>query len=305
MNPEKIKFEDLIFMTDHREVMEEVKKIVFLMFPELDFTPINQIYRDIIKLFRGTYPGYRVCNTYYHDLNHTMDCVLCMARLMHGAFIQGIGLEARNVVLALVASLVHDTGYIQTVEETEGSGAQYTLTHIDRSIDFMQKYFEEHGFLHEEFIFCRNCLKCTGLNVSIDEIGFISRDNEIIGKMLGIADLIGQMADRCYVEKLPFLYKEFREGGISGYKDEFDLLQKTLGFWEFTQERLVTELGNWGQYLRDHFRIRWDLDRDLALEAIENNIAYIKFLVENHPKDYRRFLRRGGIMKILAAIEKE
>jgi hypothetical protein len=107
----------------------------------------------------------------------------------------------------------------------------------------------------------------------IKDIKFESVENELMGKILGTADLIGQMADSNYLEKLPFLFEEFQESGITDYESGLDLLQKTPAFWEFTKKRFVTELGNVDRYLRDHFLVRWGINRDLNREAIEKNIS--------------------------------
>ena len=55
-------------------------------------------------------------------------------------------------------------------------------------------------------------------------------ENEILGKMLGTADLLGQMSDRTYLEKLPFLYLEFKHAGIDGVGTELDFFDSTPGF---------------------------------------------------------------------------
>jgi len=281
------------------DVLEEVQDIIFLMFPRLnsykvifDISKVVGAYIDIGKLFRGDFCGYRKCNTKYHDLRHTDDCLLIVARLIHGAFLNGCRFSDRSVILGLVAAILHDTGYIQTVDDTEGTGGKYTITHIDRSVAFAKKYFEMKGYSSKDFNFVKKCLYCTGLNVVIKDIKFESPDNEIMGQILGTADLIGQMADRSYLDKLPHLFEEFREGGITDYDNELDLLQKTPAFWEFTKNRFVTELGNVDRYLRDHFRVRWGIDRDLDREAIEKNLARLQYILENHPADYRHHLRR-------------
>jgi hypothetical protein len=281
------------------DVLEEVKDIVFLMFPQssshkviLDLSKVISAYLDIVKLFRGDYCGYRKCNTKYHDLRHTDDCLLIMARLIHGAYLNGCRFSNRSIILGLISAIVHDTGYIQTVDEKIGTGGRYTITHIDRSVAFAKKYLERKGYPANDFHFIMNCLQCTGLNVVIEDIKFESIENELMGKMLGTADLIGQMADSKYLEKLPFLFEEFQEGGITEYETELDLLQKTPAFWEFTQRRFATELGNVDRYLRDHFRVRWGIDRDLDREAIEKNILRLESILKNHPTDYRKHLRR-------------
>ena len=296
--PEFLRFEDLVPVGNPQEVLGEVKKIVHLMYPAFNFNPVQDVFKDVIKLFRGEYPGYRACNTWYHDLKHTTDCFLAMARLIHGGFVQGMVMEERDAALGLIAALLHDTGYIQTAEDDDGTGAKYTMVHVERSIEFMKIYFAQHGYSSEDFLFCRNCLKCTGLDVKIGELEFISRNNETLGQMLGTADLLGQMADLTYLERLPCLYHEFKEGGVPGFADEVDLLQKTPAFWEFTQKRLAGELGGVDRLMRNHFRVRWGIDQDMNRETVERNIAYLQFILVNHGADYQRYLRRDGLIKI-------
>ena len=111
--------------------------------------------------------------------------------------------------------------------------------------------------------------------------------------MLGTADLLGQMADRAYLEKLLYLYREFQEGGIKGYESELDLLKKTTGFWAMTKKRFGEELSSVNEYVRSHFKARWNIDRDLYMEAIERSIAYLEFVLEHHESDYRDYLMQG------------
>ncbi len=291
-------------MEDPYEVLAEVRKIVLLMFPQFDFSLVQNVFEDIVRLFQGKYPGYRPCNTRYHDLKHTTNCLLVMARLIHGAFINGLVFEERSVALGLISALMHDTGYIQTEEDETGTGGKYTLVHLGRSIEFMGKYLLDNAYSLEDWRFCRSCLECTGLEVKIDEIPFKSRDQEMLGKILGTADLIGQLADRAYLERLPFLYEEFKEGHVPGFEDELDFLKKTPGFWEFIKKRLVTELGQVDRYLRDHFRVRWGLDGDLDREAAERNLKYLKFILEHHESDYRKYLGREGLREISREIRR-
>jgi hypothetical protein len=259
-----------------QDVTAEVKKIILSAFPAFDFTQFEQVFSDILKLFNGSYPGYRRCNTSYHDLTHTMDCLLVTAKLIYGASHNGIIFSKGGVTLGLISALMHDTGYIQATDDYRGTGAQYTVCHIERSIEFMKEYFQDHGFPAEDGQACSNILKCTGLDVKIAGIKFQTREQEIMGKILGTADLIGQMADENYVEKLPFLYREFKEGGVSGYQDELDLFSKTPAFWEMVKERFVSDLGNVDLYLRDYFRVLRGINQDLYRLAIERNIERLK-----------------------------
>jgi len=292
---EEMELSRMVDMKDTQSVLDEIRTIVLMMFPESDFETVNRVFRDIVRLFHGEYPGYRKCTTEYHDLKHTTDAFLGMTRLMHGASVCGEHLTREDVNLGLICALMHDTGYIQTLDDDVGTGAKYTLIDTSRSIDFMDKYLADNGFAKEDFKNYPVILSCTGLDTKVREIQFESPEIELLGKMLGTADLLGQMADRHYLEKLLFLFNEFKEGGVMGYDSELDLLKKTIDFYAMTRRRFATELGSVNKYVRHHFRVRWNLDRDLYMEVIENNISYLKFVMENHEKDFRDHLRRGSI----------
>ncbi len=284
--PEKLKNEDLIYLENPTEVLAEVKKIVTLIWPDFDFILFQKVFDDTLDLFGGNYPGYRECNTLYHNLQHTIDCLLVMARLIYGASVSGIAFSEKDLNLGLISALMHDTGYIQAAEDNNGTGAKYTLTHIKRSMDFMRKYFSAQGFPPEDFQACCNFLRCTGIEVKIAEIGFQSPQHEILGKILGAADLIGQMSDKDYLGKLPLLYREFREGGVPGFANEFDLLQKTPSFWELVKERFAKELSRVDAYSAAYFRVRWGIEQDLYRKAIDNNIESLRGILRDCDAGY-------------------
>lgn len=292
MKLEETQLSLLVDMKNPQSVMYEVNHIVHMIFPEFDLEPVNRVFRDVMDLFNGQYPGYRWCNVKYHDIHHTIDILLAMTRLIHGAMISHRKFTKKDLVLGLISALLHDTGYIQTEDDHEGTGAKYTLIHISRSIQFMKKYFNENGYSEQDIRYSSAILKCTGLNVKIDEIHFLSLENELLGKMLGTADLLGQMADRAYLEKLPYLYQEFKEGNVPGFESELDLLKMTPGFFNMTKERFKRELGSVNGFMPEHFRVRWDIEKDLYMSTIEKSIRYLQFVLENHQDNYRKYLRR-------------
>ena len=296
-NNENIQLSNLIDMDDPDSVLNEVKVICSMMLPDLDFRPIEQVFEDVLRLFRGEFPGYRKCNTHYHDLKHTTDTFLALARLVHGAFIKGHRFKERNIMLGLTSALMHDTGYMQDMDDDTGTGAKYTLLHISRSIAFMDKYFAASDYYSgEDFDCCGQMLNCTGFSANVSTIGFETAEVEMLGKILGAADLLGQMADRNYLEKLRSLYNEFQEGNVPGFKDEFDLLEKTINFYEIINKRLVTELGGVNKLAIYHFAERWNINRDLYSEVIEKNIRYLREVICNSRENYHIHLRRGIVV---------
>lgn len=115
------------------------------------------------------------------------------------------------------------------------------------------------------------------------------------GKLLFIADMLGQMADRKYLERLLLLFKEYEEGYNETYKNEFELLEKTIGFYEQIMYRLVTEMGYKPYYMQKHFIKRWGINKDIYAEAVAKNITYLKQILSN-TDEHRSLLKRGGIV---------
>ena len=233
----------IIEMDNPQKVYDEVKTIISMMFDEFNFESLDRVFTDIVKLFKGNYFGYQECLTGYHDIKHTTDAMLAAIRLIHGASLEGETITPEGVTLCIISSLMHDTGYILTMEDDARSGGKYTLVHIDRSIEFMEKYIDTNKLSEDDFLGCQNILHCTGFKTDIDKIEFNSPECELIGKIMGTADLLGQMADRTYLEKLPFLYHEFREANIDTYSSVMDLFEKSQDFYASTRKRFAEELG--------------------------------------------------------------
>lgn len=285
----------LLDIEDHSSIMNEIRLIASLAYAHFDGAEIDQVYADVLRLFRGEYPGYRRSNVKYHDLHHTMTVTLAVARLMHGALEEGCALTPKDFNIGIIGAFMHDTGYIQHEGDSGGTGAKYTLTHINRSIEFTKEYFQEHPVFQNDIKSFGDILRCTGMSTAIADIDFQSENAKLLGQMLGTADLLGQMADRRYPERLIDLYREFAEAEITDYASELDLLQKTRGFYLSTRKRLSGELGDVCRFARPHFRKRAGIDADLYLERIECNIDYLDYVLTNHPVNYRRYLRRSPI----------
>ena len=286
----------LIPMDSPQAVIEEVTHILGLIFPSFDPNPVNSAFYMISDLFNGDYPGYRACNTEYHDFHHTNHVFLAMARLIHGAVVDGEKFTQRKITLGLMAALFHDSGYIQKIEDRTGTGAKYTATHVERSMDLFEHYGKQIGLDTKSIGGAQAIILCTNLSVDIATIKFPCKSTKLLGKLLGAADVLAQMADRTYLEKLLFLYHEFRESGIGGYAGEVDLLRKTIGFYDFIARRLEANLDGVDRLMKRHFIARWDIDEDLYRTAIDKQRQYLEQILEMPDTDPRDHLKRGGIV---------
>jgi len=296
-------YAQLVDMSSPSAVFAEIRQLSELMAGIIDLQRLEMVFAKTCDLYAGNYPGYRACNTHYHDLRHTTDVFLSFARLLHGAHEDGIRFSAEEATMALISTLLHDTGYIQKSSDRSGTGGKYTLTHVARSVSFLKAFLPRYGFSSEEVSLCESFVMGTCIRTEISEKDFSTGSSHLLGKMIGTADLLGQLADRVYLEKLLFLYREFREANMTGYGNEMDLLTSTISFYELMETRLSDELSNVRKFMVSHFRKRWGIDRDLYREAIDRNLDYLQNLLGQHSADYRDNLKREGLVKKLISIE--
>lgn len=227
---------------------------------------LRQAFDDAARLYRGDYPGYRACDTGYHDLQHVLDVTLATARLMDG-YVRSDGadvVDERLFCFGIMSALFHDCGYIRRLEDTcAANGAEYTRTHVSRGGVFLQDYLEEVG-MADFAPAAAPTLHFTGYEIPIGAIRVDPRFR-LIGNLLGSADILAQMADRCYLEKCrDRLYPEFVWGGLARsvspdgreelvYESGAHLIFKTPTFYQSARQRLDIELAGFGKYAEQHF----------------------------------------------------
>ena len=287
--------EEMLDIRNRQVMIKELKMTVRLIQSDFDFSHLDAAFQNVERLFGGKYKGYQKCNTSYHDFRHTLLVLLAMARLMHGASLDGVEFSEKEINFGLTSALMHDTGYIQSVDDYTGTGAKYTLSHIGRSIIFTQKYFAGDPYFEGDMKDFHDILSCTGVHTMVADVEFSSHSIALLGKMLGTADLLGQMADRLYLEKLMLLYSEFEEGAVPGFDSEIDLFRKTVSFYKRTKARFENEFANVNRYMSIHFRECWHVDGNPYEESIEKNINYLKSILKNSQKDIYHSLRRNTI----------
>ena len=124
-------------------------------------------------------------------------------------------------------------------------------------------------------------------------IDFPDAHIRLLGQIVGTADLVGQMADDTYLEKLQYLYSEFKEAHLGNYQDAQDLMRKTRNFYEVIRHKLDEELGSNYLKLAQHFKNCYGDERNYYLESIEKNIAYLTQAADRESaEDSMAMLRR-------------
>lgn len=282
-------------LTDHKTetIISEVRNIFSHHYPVEEFSFIENVVKIIDDLFNGRFPGYNACNTEYHDFHHTLEVFLASARLMDGYNIQyNVKFNLMTAVNLLLAALFHDTGYIQESWDNSGTGAKHTLSHVERSMEFLNiNHFRFNIPIIDIACICRLILS-TKLTEDFNTISFHSESEKAAAALIASADLLGQMSNRAYLEKLLFLYNEYREAELFGYETEFDILKKTVDFFMKVEDRLNSDLNGMYKYAEVHFGKRFNINSNLYIVAIERQINYLNSIIEDSSTNFRTKLNR-------------
>jgi hypothetical protein len=170
---------------------------------------------------------------------------------------------------------------------------------VTRSARFMDFYLPTIGFAHWTRI-TGEIVHFTGYERTFEQIGEKVKDARDIklGHLLGTADMIAQMADRCYLEKCrDRLYPEFVLGGVAvsvdpagargvRYASGLDLLRQTPGFMEdVRRKRLDAAFDRAYRYLEPLFD-----GTNPYIESIDQSLLFLRQVLRS---ESWRMLRRS------------
>src|SRR5947209_4833963 len=93
----------------------EVLRIFRGLFPASSSATIENAFQWVQRAFAGDYADFQPIDAKYHDFEHTMQGTLCYVRLLEGYQRAGAQppLSPRIFELAVLAILLHDTGYLK------------------------------------------------------------------------------------------------------------------------------------------------------------------------------------------------
>ena len=283
-------------------VRDAVHELFADTYPGASFDKLWLAFYDFERLFTGQYPGYLGCDTTYHDMQHTLDMTLALARLVVGyerSVDPAERLGAHRAQMVVITSLFHDSGYIRHEERDKDfqNGAEFTLYHVSRSADFLRRYLPKLGLAGDVAV-SSMIVHFTGYELDLDKIELEDPRDAIGGHLIGTADLIAQMADRCYLEKCrDRLYNEFVLGGIAvetpgpgqylvRYESGIDLLRKTPGLYQqVSKERLNSKFNRAYRYAE----VLYD-GSNPYVEATKTNLTHLLRVLKS---EEFRLLRRS------------
>ncbi|MBV2234511.1 MAG: hypothetical protein KUL75_03090 [Sterolibacterium sp.] len=241
---------------------------------------------DLVAAFRGDFPGLLRCDTHYHDVRHALDSGLAMARLIDGHCLEtpvdaAEHLTVEYAVLGILLALFHDIGLLRRHDEFHVSGASLTPFHEARGVAFMQDYLLRPAMAPLAHLAeLSRLIMVTRLVWRMPaEMAPIER---VLACLLGTADIVSQLADRCYLEKCrDFLYVEFSAIGLAGapeltYPDPEALLRNTPAFYSgLLSKRIRDEYAGADHYLQRHFAGKCPYEA-----AINRNFRFLSELLD-------------------------
>lgn len=272
--------------TNSRAVADAVKAVFADLGAAGSMPLLDRLFEDVTRTFQGNDPAYQAIDMEYHDFEHTLQASLCLTYLLHGrgqSKDQPV-LSIRDCELAVMAALLHDTGFLKEVGDDAGTGAKYTFVHEVRSCDFARKYLPCLGVTPPEIEDVCSAIICTGPRNKISNVSFRREEARQMAFLLVTADYLAQMSAADYLDKLPKLFHEFEEAFEIGqiplekrpYRDLRELLEKSPGFWyHYVLPLLENEAGGACHYLSvggqpNHY-----------LEAVEANMQELKRRLED------------------------
>ena len=283
---------DTVQVSSPPAVREAVLELFSGTWPGAPLDTLKTALGDFERLFTGQTPGYIGVDTVYHDLQHSQDVVLAMARLMAGyeqGRTDGPRIGPERALMAMVTALFHDSGYIRKASEDEvPNGAMFTRQHVTRSARYLGRYLPAVG-LGEWVPISTRIVHFTGYEVPLEQIRVADPRDRLVGHMLGTADMLAQMADRCYLEKCrDRLYAEFVLGDVAVhsaggnvkvlYGSGLDLLRQTPHFVATTMEnRLGKVFGHVYRHLEPLFG-----GANPYMDAIRQNVEYLRSLARGN-----------------------
>ena len=204
------------------------------------------------------------CDCPYHDVQHTMLVTEVGQTILRGRQLARGDLTPHDWLQAVVAMLFHDVGYLRNLlpGDTDESSlinpngerivppqgstdASMTPYHVARGIMFVRDRFANDPYIDTTTV--AQCIEMTRFPVPRKRS---YQETDSLPALVRAADLIGQMADPQYLQKLSRLFAEFVETGEAmrmGFSNAGNLRR---GFPHFFYSDVQPYIGDGIDYLK-------------------------------------------------------
>lgn len=299
-------FADNPAYSKHRNPIGLIRKIA-----ETEYNSVSCLLTDLLidvsALYQGLWPTHEACQVEYHTFGHAIDVALSTARMIAGwnKAHNGSAITEDTFLCGMAAAVFHDAGYIKDKGDQNGHGGKYTFNHVERSMELAREYLKENNWPSPAVDIVPRIISVTEYQNNLDPARlFDDKQYLTVSRMVATSDLIAQMADANYLQRLKYLFAEFKEGyefestetlaerGRHVFKSVKEIMDGTTDFYEnFVVPRLKT-FGHMDRYLSVFF----GGDRNPYQENIAANLS-------THLMDSRgRWKKLGVILEELGLI---
>jgi GAF domain-containing protein len=229
---------------------------------------LKKLLQDVADLYAGRWPSHEACEVAYHDFSHAVDAAVAVARIAAGwnRAHPANKFDEELYCAAVAAGIFHDSGYIKDKGDREGQGGKLTDTHVQRGMELAENYLRQAGWPERAAVFVPAAMAFTDYQNERD-LDHLFRDEQELAaaRMIPTADLIAQIADSRYIEKIDGLFTEFSEmyehlaqNGTPGgrtqiYQSAQEIRDGIIDFYEqFVAPRLA-KFGHMDHYLTVYF----------------------------------------------------
>ncbi len=283
-----------VYLADPAMVEKAIKAVLDTCYGKnYDAALLTTAIEDLVQAYRGNYPGLLRCDTLYHDLRHALETGLTAARLIDGhakSLAPGHEeeyIDGDHALLAVLLALFHDIGLQRRESEGHLWGPVLIPIHEERGVEFMRHYLSETSLAR----FAEKSILIMPTKLIFKMPDTWSAFDRRLASIVASADLLSQMADRCYLEKCrDFLFVEFSAFGLAGkadspYPDRETLLAKTPDFFAgIIRQRLEEEFKGVHRLIEVHTggNNPWE-------ESINRNMVFLEDILFS--KDFARLQR--------------
>ncbi|MEW6493481.1 MAG: Npun_R2479 family HD domain-containing metalloprotein [Cyanobacteriota bacterium] len=186
----------------------------------------------------------------YHNVEHTVLVTLVGQEILRGKYIREGNVSSEDWLHFIISLLCHDIGYLKGVccqDKAEkrlyatglddmmielpfgSTDAALTPFHVDRGKLFIEERFASHTLFDTEIL--KRNIELTRFPVPADDD---HSDTANYPGLVRAADLIGQLSDPRYLQKISALFYEFEETGMNktfGYRNPGDLRKNYPSFY--------------------------------------------------------------------------
>ena len=242
-----------------------------------------KLYRDVESLYNGKCPLYEKCEVGYHTFNHAKEVALATAYMIAGwNKVNKEKIDENLYLIAIAASLFHDSGYIKDKGDKKGKGGKFTFIHEPRSAKIAKDYLKKNNYPENFQKLVSDIILLTDFKEKPKIPEYFSEKEKAIASMVATADLIAQMADVSYLKSLNNLYEEMKEAyefegyenlkakGIKIYTSAAELKENLWEFFENSVIPRLVKLGSVYKYFKEYF----PAGRNPYGESILANLTY-------------------------------